>query len=180
MIDLLKIDIEFTIFIKLVHYNLFVIHTKTTEFHILAWYQSSNINDFAHIPSATTNNQPTQITNMGDNISDPLTLHHSDSPELVLVSKPLEGHNYGQWSCSMRIALNAKNKLGFIDGTIKPPASTDAKSAIWQKCNDIVLSWILQSLNPDIASSVLYCTNASMVWNDLKDWFSQSNDFKFF
>ncbi|KAI5330645.1 hypothetical protein L3X38_030043 [Prunus dulcis] len=110
------------------------------------------------------------------NISDPLNLHHSDSPGLVLVSKPLEGHNYGQWSRSMRIALSAKNKLGFIDGTIKSPASTDAKSAIWQRCNDMVLSWILQSLHPDIASSVLYCTSASMVWNDLQDRFSQSND----
>jgi hypothetical protein len=98
---------------------------------------------------------------MDDNISDLLTVHHSDLPELVLVSKPIEEHNYGQWSRSIRIALSAKNKLGFIDGTIKPPASTDAKSAIWQKCNDIVivLSWILQSLNPDIASSVLYCIN---------------------
>ena len=106
---------------------------------------------------------------MSDNIADPLTLHHSDSPGLVLVSKPLEGHNYGQWSRSMRIALSAKNKLGFIDGTIKPLANTDVRSAIWQRCNDMVLSWILHSLNPNIASSVLYCTSAFMVWNDLRD-----------
>ncbi|XP_020415631.1 uncharacterized protein LOC109948111 [Prunus persica] len=110
------------------------------------------------------------------NMSDPLILHHSDSPGLVLVSKPLEGHDYGQWSRSMRIALSAKNKLGFIDGTIKAPAKTDAKFSIWQRCNDMVLSWILHSLQPDIASSVLYCTSASMVWNDLKDRFSQGND----
>ena len=113
---------------------------------------------------------------MSDNIADPLTLHHSDSPGFVLVSKPLEGHNYGQWSRSMRIALSAKNKLGFIDGTIKPLVNTDARFAVWQRCNNMVLSWILHSLNPDIASSVLYCTNASMVWNNLKDRFSQSND----
>jgi len=106
---------------------------------------------------------------MSDNIADPLTLHHSDSLGLVLVSKPLEGHNYGQWSRSMHIALSAKNKLRFIDGTIKPLANTDARSAIWQRCNDMVLSWILHSLNPNIASSVLYCTSAFMVWNDLKD-----------
>jgi hypothetical protein len=98
---------------------------------------------------------------MGDNISDLLTVHHSDLPELVLVSKPLEEHNYDQWSRSIRIVLSAKNKLGFIDGTIKPSESINVKSAIWQRCNDIVLSWILQSLNPDIASRVLYCTNTS-------------------
>ncbi|KAI5342448.1 hypothetical protein L3X38_010323 [Prunus dulcis] len=161
-----------------------LISIQTTEFHILSWYQITIIGDSAHTSSATSNNQPTQIPNIGDKksseseitISDPLTLHHSDSPGLVLVSKPLEGHNYDQWSRSMLIALSAKNKLGFIDGTIKSPASTDAKSAIWQRCNDMVLLWILQSLHPNIASSVLYCTSASMVWNDLKDRFSQSTE----
>jgi hypothetical protein len=131
-------------------------------------------------PSATTKNQPTQNIDMDDNTPDSLTLHSSDSPGLVLVFKPLERQNYGQWSRSMRIALSAKNKLGFIDGTITPPASTDTKFVVWQRCNDMVLSWILQSLNPDIASSVLYCTSASMVWNDLKDRFSQSNDSRIF
>ena len=32
---------------------------KTTKFHILAWYQSSNIGDSIHTLSVTTNNQPT-------------------------------------------------------------------------------------------------------------------------
>ena len=44
----------------------------------------------------------------------------------------------------------------------------------------MVLSWILQSLNPDITSNVIYRTNTSMVWKDLKDRFSQSNDSRIF
>nr|CAD1834607.1 unnamed protein product [Ananas comosus var. bracteatus] len=51
--------------------------------------------------------------------SDPLVLHHSDHPGMMLVSKPLEGYNYGQWSRAMRISLSAKNKIGFVDGSIK-------------------------------------------------------------
>ncbi|KAM1046990.1 hypothetical protein PS2_026158 [Malus domestica] len=47
-------------------------------------------------------------------ISDPYALHHSDHPNLVLVSKPLEGDNYSTWSRAMRISLSAKNKIGFI------------------------------------------------------------------
>ena len=53
--------------------------------------------------------------------SDPLTLHHSDHPGLVLVSKLLDGDNYGKWSRAMRIALSAKNKIGFINGIVKMP-----------------------------------------------------------
>ena len=59
-------------------------------------------------------------------MSDPLTLHHSDTPGLTLVNTLLKGNNYGQWSRSMRLSLSAKNKLGLIDGTIKAPPPTAA------------------------------------------------------
>ncbi|CAL9006318.1 unnamed protein product [Prunus brigantina] len=117
----------------------------------------------------------TTLTN-SSTISDPLVLHHSDTPGLTLANAPLKGNNYGQWSRSVRLSLSAKNKLGLIDGSIKAPPSTDAKFPMWQRCNDMVLSWLLHSIHPDIASSVLYSDTAVAVWNDLKDRFSQSND----
>ncbi|CAL9027549.1 unnamed protein product [Prunus brigantina] len=95
----------------------------------------------------------TKSTEKPIDVSDPLTLHHSDHPGIVLVSRLLEGYNYGQWSRSMRLNLSAKNKIGFVDGSVKAPASTDAKHSIWQRCNDMVLSWILNSVHPDIAGS---------------------------
>ncbi|KAI4299458.1 hypothetical protein L6164_032918 [Bauhinia variegata] len=52
--------------------------------------------------------------------ADPLILHHSDHPGMVLVSKPLEGYNYGQWSRAMRISLSAKNKVGFVNASMDP------------------------------------------------------------
>ena len=85
------------------------------------------------------------------NISDPLTLHYSDHPELILVSKPLEGYNYGQWSRAMLIELSAKNVLGFIKGAIKAPKPTNPTFPTWQRCNDMVLSWSLNSVHPDNA-----------------------------
>lgn len=76
----------------------------------------------------------------------------------------------------MRIALSAKNKLGFIDGSIKSPATTDAKYPVWQRCKNMVLSWIWQSVQGNIAHSILYCKTASAAWRDLEDRFSQGND----
>ncbi|KAL5831374.1 hypothetical protein ACOSQ4_016728 [Xanthoceras sorbifolium] len=81
-----------------------------------------------------------KVMEITTNQSDPLALHHSDHPGLVLVSKQLEGNNYGQWSREMRIALSAKNKLGFINETIKAPAETNDKFPIWERCNHMVLS----------------------------------------
>ncbi|RVW66050.1 Retrovirus-related Pol polyprotein from transposon RE1 [Vitis vinifera] len=77
----------------------------------------------------------------------------------------------------MTISLNAKSKLGFIDGTTTMPSATDKpdKHASWKKCNDMILSWILNSLSQDLADSVIFSTTTQEVWEDLLDHFSQSN-----
>ncbi|BFG29707.1 hypothetical protein CerSpe_159810 [Prunus speciosa] len=112
-----------------------------------------------------------------NNAVDPFFLYHSDHPGLVLVSKPLNGDNYSTWCRAMTISLNAKSKLGFIDGTIKMPSAKSRPDdhASWRRCNDMILSWILNSITPDLADSVIYSTTAQEVWEDLRDRFSQSN-----
>jgi hypothetical protein len=97
-----------------------------------------------------------------NNAFDPFFLYHSDHPGLMLVSKPLTGDNYSTWCRSMTISLNAKSKLGFIDGTIAMPSAKSQPDAhaSWRKCNDMILSWILNSITPDLADSVIYSTTA--------------------
>ncbi|KAJ0086498.1 hypothetical protein Patl1_07028 [Pistacia atlantica] len=56
--------------------------------------------------------------------ANPYFLHHSDHPGMVLVSKPLNEDNYSTWCRAMTISLNAKSKLGFIDGTTTMPSAT--------------------------------------------------------
>jgi len=55
------------------------------------------------------------------NLSNPYFTHHSDHPGLVLISKPLNGDNYSTWKRAMTLALNSKNKLSFVNGSIKVP-----------------------------------------------------------
>ncbi|GJV62930.1 ribonuclease H-like domain-containing protein [Tanacetum coccineum] len=53
-------------------------------------------------------------------ISNPLHLHDNDSTALTVVSTKLNGNkNYQVWSCAMLLALEGKNKSGFIDGSCK-------------------------------------------------------------
>ena len=110
-------------------------------------------------------------------ISNPFYLNHSDHPGLVLISKPLNGENYSTWKRAMTLALNPKNKLSFVNGSIKiPSAETDPEGySAWSRCNDMVHSWILNTLNPEISDSVIYYSTAHEVWEDLHDRFSQSN-----
>ncbi|GKV47196.1 hypothetical protein SLEP1_g54116 [Rubroshorea leprosula] len=110
-----------------------------------------------------------------DSSTSPFYLHHSDSPGIVLVTQPLTGDNYPSWNRAMTMALEAKNKLGFVDGTINEPTSNSTLFTIWSRCNSMVLSWILNALSKDIANSVVFMKTACNVWINLKDRFSQFN-----
>ncbi|KAL6291859.1 hypothetical protein ACE6H2_000001 [Prunus campanulata] len=107
--------------------------------------------------------------------SSPLYLHHSDNPGVILVTQPLLGDNYPTWSRAMRMALDAKNKLGFIDGSITKPKDVSTKFHQWTRCNSMVLSWIVNALSPEISNSVIYTATAREVWDDLRERFSQKN-----
>ncbi|RVW28831.1 hypothetical protein CK203_050138 [Vitis vinifera] len=64
--------------------------------------------------------------------SNPYHLHPSDHPSIMLVSKSLDGDNYGTWSRSVTIAPSAKDKIEFIDGSIIRPSHTNAKFSSWK------------------------------------------------
>ena len=104
-------------------------------------------------------------------VSNPYFIHHSDHSGLVLISKPLNGDNYSGWKRAMTLALNSKNKLRFVDGSIKSPSIIeDPESyAIWSRCNDMVHSWIINTVNSEIADSIIYYPTAYEVWEDLRE-----------
>ena len=110
-------------------------------------------------------------------VPDPYSLHPSDHPGLMLVSQPLQEDNYASWRRSMRLALSGKCKLGFIDGSLpKPdPAVDPVLAETWQCTNDIVSTWLLNSVSKEIAASVVYADSAAAIWKDIQDRFSQSN-----
>ncbi|XP_060186369.1 uncharacterized protein LOC132615795 [Lycium barbarum] len=107
--------------------------------------------------------------------SHPLYIHPSDSPGMCLVSSFFNGKGYGGWRRGVLIALSAKNKVGFIDGTITQPAVTDETFKSWTRCNNMVISWILNSLSKEIAETVLYSKTAKEIWTELEERFGQSN-----
>jgi hypothetical protein len=75
----------------------------------------------------------------------------------------------------MKMALIAKNKLSFVNGTLPKPDDSSDDSYAWYRCNNMLLSWILNSVSKEIAASIIYIDTAADMWNDLKDRFSQRN-----
>nr|KYP41263.1 hypothetical protein KK1_037355 [Cajanus cajan] len=117
----------------------------------------------------------TQTKDPTQDPSNPLFLHHSDGPGLVLTSQPLDHKNYTTWSRAMHVALSVKNKLAFIDETLPKPAATDSTFAAWNRGNNVVISWLYNSVSKDIITSILFATTAKEIWDDLKTRFSRKN-----
>ncbi|GMH16025.1 hypothetical protein Nepgr_017866 [Nepenthes gracilis] len=110
------------------------------------------------------------------NLTNPFRLEIGDNPAITLVTDLLTVDNYATWSRAMRRALRAKNKLQFIEGTVhKPSDSNDPLFEIWGRCNDMVVSWIQNSVSPSIKSSVVFVDDACEIWNELRDRFTQQN-----
>ncbi|KAL8111409.1 hypothetical protein AgCh_019217 [Apium graveolens] len=99
----------------------------------------------------------------------------SDNPGTPLVTMLLTEQNYHQWSRSVSIALSAKLKLGFIDGSVSKPTDNNIQIAMWNRCNDMVVSWLSNSISTEIRNSVAYLSTAQQIWEDLATRFSQSN-----
>ncbi|KAL0460027.1 UNVERIFIED_CONTAM: Retrovirus-related Pol polyprotein from transposon RE1 [Sesamum latifolium] len=51
---------------------------------------------------------------------------------MFLISAPLNGNNWLTWSRSVRIALEGKDKLGFIDGSIEKPTEGTPEFKQWR------------------------------------------------
>ncbi|XP_020208673.1 uncharacterized protein LOC109793619, partial [Cajanus cajan] len=107
--------------------------------------------------------------------TNPLFLHHSDGPGLFLTSQPLDNKNYTTWSRAMLVALGVKNKIPFVDGSLPRPAADDPTYAAWIHGNNVVISWLYNSVSKEIITSILFANIAKEIWDDLKSRFSRKN-----
>jgi hypothetical protein len=76
----------------------------------------------------------------------------------------------------MKRALRAKNKLGFVDGSItKPTDPNDPLLDAWERCNDMIVSWIHNSVSPSVISFFILVDNAHEIWRELCERLTQQN-----
>ncbi|PKI76200.1 hypothetical protein CRG98_003427 [Punica granatum] len=100
----------------------------------------------------------------------------SNSTGVQITSCLLNGENYLTWSRAMTIALTAKGKLGFVEGRVPKPPPGDSNLENWEMCNSLVLAWIFNGLERELQSSAAYATEAKVLWDDLKERYSQGNE----
>ncbi|KAK6804699.1 hypothetical protein RDI58_002483 [Solanum bulbocastanum] len=110
--------------------------------------------------------------------TNPLYIHPAESAGSTLVPSVFDGTGYRSWRRGILRAISVKNKMGFITGNCVKPPPTDPTYNQWERCDDMVISWILNSLSTDIADSLQYVNNAKELWQELKDRYDQPNGAK--
>ncbi|KAJ1386322.1 Retrotransposon gag domain [Sesbania bispinosa] len=75
----------------------------------------------------------------------------------------------------MKILLRARKKWGFIDGTHERPNDGAPEMEDWWTVQSMLVSWILNAIEPTLCSTVTYAENAKELWEDIRDRFSVVN-----
>ncbi|XP_073260909.1 uncharacterized protein [Populus alba] len=128
--------------------------------------------------ASTAHKDSSNITtlNLSDDSSSCYYLHPSDNPGALLVSEIFTGENYIAWSKSMTIALTVKNKIAFIDGSLVQLNTTNQSLRMaWLRSNNLVLSWLMNSISKEIRSSLLYFATAFDIWEEIRTRYLRSD-----
>ena len=97
---------------------------------------------------------------------------------MMLINIQLDGGNYHAWRRGMKRVLLSKNKHKFVDRSILVPQFGSSLHKFWERCNLMVISWIMKTVNTQIAQSIVYIENARELWKDLRERFSKGYHFR--
>ncbi|KAK9723828.1 hypothetical protein RND81_05G028200 [Saponaria officinalis] len=99
-----------------------------------------------------------------------------ENPGTKITHITFNGSNYDEWSRAFRLALLAKDKMGYMDGTIVKPAETADDFKIWRSTNALVMAWIYATIEGELAKSISYRPEAKQIWDNIRQRFSQENE----
>ncbi|XP_076955832.1 uncharacterized protein LOC143630804 [Bidens hawaiensis] len=105
----------------------------------------------------------------------PYYLHPSDYPKQIQVNDLLNDNNYLDWFQEMENFLFAKNKIGFVDGSMKKPDNDDLNHMAWLQCDAMIKGWLITAMEKEIRVSVRYATTAEEIWIDLRERFGKES-----
>ncbi|GAV69994.1 UBN2_3 domain-containing protein [Cephalotus follicularis] len=93
-----------------------------------------------------------------------------------LTSITFNGHNYLSLARAVTIALGGRSKSSHINENEIPLDFKDPKFSDWQASDNLVMSWIFNSMDPQIYEIFAYSETAKALWTSLKEMYGQSEN----
>lgn len=101
----------------------------------------------------------------------PYYLGSQDRPRDFITPTRLKSDNYDSWAADIQTALEARHKFDFLDGTILAPSPPCTKSD-WTSIIAMLISWISNTIDLEIRSSLSKFREAKPFWDHLKQRFA--------
>jgi gag-polypeptide of LTR copia-type len=118
------------------------------------------------------------MTEKNQNSSTTIIRETSDiNTSLRLTFMLLNGKNYQFWAKAATISLKGKGKLGYVNGT-RPKPVILAKIEEWEIQDNIIMSWLIHSMEPQIGEQFVHRADSShSIWINLQRRFGKHNNF---
>ncbi|KAL4561341.1 hypothetical protein LXL04_033506 [Taraxacum kok-saghyz] len=104
----------------------------------------------------------------------PFYLGPQDRPGDFITPTKLRGDNYEDWAGDIQTALEARRKFDFLNGTITAPVPPCTQSD-WHTINAMLISWIMNTINPEVKCYLSKYRDAKKLWDTLKSRFAVVN-----
>ena len=75
----------------------------------------------------------------------------------------------------MKITLIAKQKLGFVNGKCIQLYLNSKNYKQWLGVDNMIISWLLNSISKDIVDAFLYTNTAKELWDELAKRYGECN-----
>ncbi|KAA8535471.1 hypothetical protein F0562_030474 [Nyssa sinensis] len=109
-------------------------------------------------------------------ISSSSSSHQMETPHLPITAHKLNGQNYLQWSQSILMFIRGKEKDDYIIGASVAPEPTVPTHKRWIAENNMVMSWLVNSMTTDIGENFLSFDTVKEIWDMAKETFSDKEN----
>ena len=104
-----------------------------------------------------------------------------ENPAIQITTHKLNGENFLRWAQSVRFFISGRGKTGYLDCTHKPVLPKEAGYQTWFVENSMVMTWLINSMEPEINQGYLLYTTAKEIWDAANQMYSNlGNDSKLY
>ena len=114
--------------------------------------------------SQTQTNSSLNLINLSKNGTIPITGYK------------LTGYNVNQWSHSVIIFICGKGKEDYLKGTAVQPEESNFDFRKWKVENNMVMSWLLNSMTNETGENFLYYKTTKEIWDAVRETYSNKDN----
>ena len=94
----------------------------------------------------------------------------------ALIDIKLDGLNYALWSQVVEMFISWRDKLGYINGDLPQPVSTDPSFRQWKTENVVVKGWLINTIDSSLVSTFIQYPIMKEAWDAIAIIFFDGSD----